>query len=209
MCLIMAALMPLHAQIKLHTNGKTTFGPIPAVMPTDRVVIDGGADRGLLIKVSQPSNWWQSATASVSRQLTVSWVVRYNGGDRFYVLGNGDVIGRSAYWYSDSTLKRDIAAIENPLHKLKKLRGVSFAYKPEAPCKDCDPPSDEPSVTGRRYGLIAQEVEKVFPEMVREDDQKKKALAYEQLIPVLIEAMKEQQAQIDDLTLEVNKLKQR
>lgn len=199
---------PLAAQIKLHANGKTTFGPIPIALPADRVVIDGGNDRALLLKVSHSINWWQSASASVSRQLTANWVIRYNGSDRFFVLGNGDLYARGGWYYSDSTLKDKLAAIENPVERLRKLRGVTFSYKPEPPCRNCDLPTDEPSMLGRRYGLIAQEVEQVFPEMVQEDNNRLKLLAYEQLIPVLVEAIKEQQAQIDALKLEIKELKQ-
>jgi hypothetical protein len=197
----------LQGQIKLHVNGKTSFGPIPMTPPGDRVLIDGGVDRALQLKVSQPINWFQSSSAIVSRQLTVSWAVRYNGADRFYVLGNGDVYARSVWQYSDSSLKHQIAAIASPLDRLQKLRGVTYAYKPEVPCDDCDAPSDDPSVRGRRYGLLAQEVEQVFPEMVTEDADHRKLVAYEQLIPVLVEAVKEQQAQIDAMQLEINKLK--
>jgi Ca2+-binding EF-hand superfamily protein len=52
----------------------------------------------------------------------------------------------------------------------------------------------------RQYGLIAQEVEKIFPEMVKTIDAKGyKGVDYMKLIPVLVEAIKEQQKQIEDL----------
>lgn len=196
------------AQLKLFSNGKLALGPTPTNAPTDRLVIDGGPDRGLLVKVSHPNDWWQSTAASVSRQLTVSWVVRYNGGDRFYVLGNGDLIARGAWYYSDSTLKADVKPIPSPVASLQKIRGVTYSYKPEAACKDCEaPPSDDPTVEGVRYGFVAQEVERVFPEMVMENDQNLKLVSYEQMIPVLVEAVKAQQAQIDAMQLEINALK--
>lgn len=207
-CVIIGLLGQGRAQIKLHTNGKTTFGPIPSQMPTERVVIDGGNDMALKLKVSQTSNWYQSSSVSVSRQLTASWAVRYNGSDRFFVLGNGDMYARSAWFYSDSTLKYKIASIATPLQNLRKLRGVTFYYKPELPCKDCDAANDDLGASRKQYGVIAQEVEQVFPEMVAENSDKIKLVAYEQLIPVLIEAVKEQQVQLDAMQQEIKLLKE-
>lgn len=208
-CFIGGSVGHLQAQIKLHTNGKTSFGPIPAQMPSELVLIDAGRDMALKLKVSHNVDWYQSSSASVSRQLTASWVVKYNNSDRFFVLGNGDIYARSAWFYSDSTLKYKIAAIESPLQRLRKLRGVSFYYKPEVPCKDCDPANDDLPASRMQFGVIAQEIEQVFPEMVTENNEKVKLVAYEQLIPVLIEAVKEQQLQMDAMQKEINLLKER
>jgi len=50
-----------------------------------------------------------------------------------------------------------------------------------------------------QIGVIAQEVEKVFPELIAEDENGYKAVGYEKFTPVLIEAIKEQQLKIDEL----------
>ena len=207
-CLMTGVSGFLWAQIKLHTNGKTSFGPIPSQMPSELVLMDAGRDMALKLNVSQSVNWYQSSSASVSRQLTVSWAIRYNGADRFFVLGNGDIYARSAWFYSDSTLKHKIAAIESPLQRIRQLRGVSFYYKPEVPCKDCDPANDDLPSSRMQFGVIAQEIEQVFPEMVTENNEKIKLVAYEQLIPVLIEAVKEQQKQMDAMQKEITLLKE-
>ena len=61
---------------------------------------------------------------------------------------------------------------------------------------------------GRQYGLIAQQVEKVFPEMVKTIDSKGyKGVDYAKLVPVLIEAIKEQQKQIELLKNRLDKIK--
>ena len=75
------------------------------------------------------------------------------------------------------------------MSKLLQLNGVTFNWK-----KD-----DRPSV-----GVIAQEVEKVFPELVNETENFK-TVNYDGLIGLLIEAIKEQQQQIDELKKQVNK----
>lgn len=201
--------VPLFGQIKLHTNGKTTFGLIPAVAPAPRVVIYGANDRALQLEVNHLSDWGQSSAVSVTRQNTVSWAVRYNNMDQFWVTGMGNIYARGAYYYSDSTLKQNVATIQSPLSSLKKLRGVTYQYRPEKPCQDCEtPPTDDPAASRKQYGIIAQELERVFPEMVVENNEHLKLVAYEQLIPVLIEAVKEQQNQIQDLQKAVNLLEE-
>ena len=76
---------------------------------------------------------------------------------------------------SDENLKKDIATIENALEKVNQLRGVEFTWKD----------NNEKSM-----GLIAQELQKVFPELVSED-QNGLSINYNGLIGVLIQAVKE------------------
>jgi len=91
---------------------------------------------------------------------------------------------------SDISLKKNIATIDNPLAKILQLRGVTFNWK-----KD-----NSPSV-----GLIAQEVEKVFPELVGEADGHK-TVEYGNLVAPLIEAVKAQQKEIEDLNTRIKVL---
>ena len=108
----------------------------------------------------------------------------------FGVGGNGYVTGD---WYvqtgSDERLKKNIKPIENPIDKLNQIGGYSFDWNPET----------STSYQGRDYGVIAQEVEQVMPEIVKERDTGYKALSYDRLIPLLIECVKDQQKQIDEL----------
>ena len=60
---------------------------------------------------------------------------------------------------------------------------------------------------GRQIGLIAQEVEKVVPEIVRTGEDGFKAVSYEKLVPMLIEAVKAQQVQIEALQAQLDALK--
>ena len=90
---------------------------------------------------------------------------------------------------SDIRLKENIELINNPLNKIKSLRGVNFSYK-----KD-----------GRKStGLIAQELEKVLPNAVYttqqiDDHEDIKAIRYGNVVGLLVEAIKEQQEQIEEL----------
>jgi hypothetical protein len=92
---------------------------------------------------------------------------------------------------SDINLKTNIRKIDNPLEKVMQLNGVSFDWKE----------TQEPSI-----GVIAQELEKVFPELVRQSDDHK-TVNYNGLIGVLIEGMKKQQEQINILKEEIQLLK--
>lgn len=83
---------------------------------------------------------------------------------------------------SDRTLKHDIQVIENPIEKVLQLNGVTFSWNE----------TGKPSV-----GVIAQEVEQVLPELV--SDTEPKSVNYNGLIGLLIECVKEQQKQIDEL----------
>jgi hypothetical protein len=83
---------------------------------------------------------------------------------------------------SDINLKENIRPIENPLNKVLQLNGVEFDWKD----------NQQSSI-----GVIAQEVEKVFPSLVKTAENK--SVNYNGLVGVLIEAVKEQQKQIEEL----------
>jgi len=96
---------------------------------------------------------------------------------------------------SDSRLKDNITPISTPVDKIKSLRGVEFDWN-----------SGE-QVGTHDVGLIAQDVEAVLPEAVTTQEDGYKNLAYTKVIPLLVEAMKEQQAMIDALKAEIELLK--
>ncbi|NEQ78914.1 MAG: tail fiber domain-containing protein [Moorea sp. SIO2I5] len=93
---------------------------------------------------------------------------------------------------SDATLKENVKPLKNGLKKILGLRGVSYQWK------------DEQNATGEtQIGLVAQEVEEVFPELVSTDSQGMKSLSYSKLIAPLIEAIKEQNKKISELAKQV------
>jgi hypothetical protein len=96
-----------------------------------------------------------------------------------------------AYSSSDERLKHNITPIENALDKVKSLTGVEFDWKPEY--------KHAHGYEGHDTGIIAQQVQEVIPGAVRTNDTGFLAVRYEKLIGLLVEGMKEQQAQIDEL----------
>jgi hypothetical protein len=98
---------------------------------------------------------------------------------------------------SDMRKKKDIATIEDALEKVLALRGVNFRWK------------DGSGDGSLQMGLIAQEVEKVVPEVVHTSDtpMQIKAVEYPFLVGLLVEGIKEQQAVIDAQQAELDSLK--
>ena len=94
---------------------------------------------------------------------------------------------------SDIRLKKDIIEIENCVDKVKQIRGVNFKWK-----KD----------NREDFGVIAQEIEAVAPYAVKENDDGIKAVDYGKLTSVLIQAVKEQQATIENQQSQIDELKE-
>ena len=128
-----------------------------------------------------------------------------DGGD-FHA--DGDIIAYSTTVASDKRLKTNVQSISGSLYKLKQLRPIEFDW-----LVDRD---------RHEYGLIAQEVDKVVPELIVENraigDTKKflknldgtetfKTVDYAKLTVLLVDAMKEQQEQINELKTEIQELK--
>lgn len=106
---------------------------------------------------------------------------------------SGNVRATAFLYSSDASQKSDIQTISNASDIIKQLRGVSFVWKE----------NNRPSI-----GLIAQEVEKVVPQVVHTDPKTGlKSVEYANLIAPLIETVKEQQAQIDSLEEQVKELR--
>jgi hypothetical protein len=91
---------------------------------------------------------------------------------------------------SDARYKQEVRELEGALDAVLALRGVSYEWDPEAF------PRGGP---GRKLGFLAQEVRAILPEAVREDQEGMLAVSYSSVVPVLVEAVREQQGVIEDL----------
>ena len=100
--------------------------------------------------------------------------------------GNATLTG-TLYQNSDERLKKNISPLKNSLNKLMQLNGYHYQWM------------DSTRGNNEQVGLLAQEVEKQFPQLVMRDDNGKKSVAYSNMIPILLQAIKEQQQQIEDL----------
>jgi hypothetical protein len=129
-----------------------------------------------------------------------------------YIDGGGLVVGSStitattdglikatndiiAYASSDRRLKTNILNIPNALEKVSKLNGVTFDWKEFEANKDKAIHANE----GSDVGVIAQEIEAIFPDLVETRDNGYKAVKYDKLVAVLIEAVKELKLEVEEL----------
>lgn len=95
-----------------------------------------------------------------------------------------------AYSTSDIRLKDNIKSIDKALDKVNKIQGIEFDWIEK---------EEIHGNSGHDVGVIAQEIEKVLPEVVDTRDNGYKAVKYEKLVPLLIEAIKDLSRQVDGL----------
>lgn len=119
-------------------------------------------------------------------------------GYRLQVGNSGDgSSARANSWttFSDRRWKKDLELIPDPLAKLQQLNGYYFYW-------------DQRGDTHRQAGVMAQEVEAVLPEIVETDVDGYKSVDYAKLSPLLIEAVKELQSQLDQKDQEIESLRE-
>jgi hypothetical protein len=115
---------------------------------------------------------------------------------------NGDIEALTVNTPSDIALKKNIVQLADVTEKLNLIRGVYFDW-------DLSGNIGLSLKEGRQIGIIAQEVEKVYPELVMINDKGFKMVDYSKLTPVLLEAIKEQQQQIDSYKSQLQSLQEK
>lgn len=140
-------------------------------------------------------------------------------GYALYVNGEAFTTGSGTWLTSDERLKENVEDVVGALDVIRELRPTSYTYRRQDKYKLLNLPE------GRQYGFIAQEVERVIPDLVRDTDvqfnesvadpgqkghhtEQMKAMNYQMLIPVLTQGIKEQQEQMDDLRSKYQALQQ-
>ena len=144
--------------------------------------------------------------------------ILFNGND-LYPTGYGSSLGTYyTRWYylyaeepyftmspvigSDEDFKTDIQSFSKVSNSVIALRPVKYKLKDRINTQ-----GEKLQVNKRvMYGFIAQEVKKIFPEIVVEDKDGKIGIYYTELIPVLVKALQEQQTEIDELKSRIKKL---
>jgi hypothetical protein len=190
------------------TGATANTGTVTSVTGTAPVVSSGG---------TTPAISMAAATTSVSGYLTSTDWTTFNGKQsalgtasnfQFNSIGVGTAAAATAgdiratanitaYYTSDKRLKENVIPISNALAKVKQINGVKFDWTDEEIERRGG--IDGYFVRKSDVGVIAQEIEKVLPEAVATRESGYLAVRYELLVPLLIEAIKEQQGQIDEL----------
>ena len=162
-----------------------TQGPILSQERDQNMKLQGSSGSDCGITLWSSNNTWDGQIYAAGGQqgfLTSNW-----GGWGAYCDTSGNWTAQgNVTAYSDEKLKDNIHLIENPIEKVKGMNGVTF---------------NRNDIEGnpRQTGVIAQEVETVLPEVVMTNDEGIKTVAYGNMIGLLIEAIKEQQREIDEL----------
>lgn len=152
----------------------------------------GAHFNGITVGAAYPGATATNAYETIALATGTNLRLNFGSTERFMFTNTGSAYGGPWLDYSDERLKTNIRPISNPRTKALALRGVAFDWKE----------SGEPSI-----GFIAQEVEKVLPELVSADPRGFKAVDYSKLTSLLIEALKAQDAELDQRRKDVDELR--
>ena len=175
--------------LRLQDNDKMLFGNSDDLQiyhdASNSYVNDTGTGslilKGSIIKLESSADTAHMINAAAAGAVNLY----YNGGNRLETTNVGVTVTGALTAtdnitaYSDERLKSDIKTIDNALNKIMKMRGVSYTKQAE-----------------RGIGVIAQEVEKIIPEVVHDGEYK--SVAYGNMVGVLIEAIKDLKQELDE-----------
>jgi hypothetical protein len=169
--------------IKDRLNAEGVVSGSIQITKTLQNVTDAGATTTNAITISNST----ASTTSTTGALIVTGGIGVGGS----VNVAGDVV---AYSSSDRRLKDNIQPIQNPLEKINKIGGYSFDWN-----------ADKQNIyKGKDYGVIAQEIEQILPELVENRENGYKAVKYDRLISLLIEGIKDLSNQVNELNEKIN-----
>jgi hypothetical protein len=170
-----------HYYISTKNSQSTIYGN-----PSGAIIISGQPNNLLSINVNNSSK--------CGLRVLNSWTYPA----AFEVFGSGIVKANNIALTSDANEKEQINELGSQIDKVKKLKAVSYKWKDKAGKGD-----------KTNFGLLAQDLEKVYPDMVFRGDSGQLGIFYIELIPVLIEAMQEQQTVIEQQQKQLLSIEQR
>lgn len=185
----------LYARNLNATNNINASGTIN-LSSTSNICFGGTCYNTTNIGGSSSSQWSNVAGPSIAYTGGNVGIGTASPGYKLDVVGNvrvsGTIEATGFLYSSDRNLKKNITPLEGSLEKILSLNGYSYNWK---------------STDRADIGVIAQEVETVYPELVHTDKNGVKSVEYANLIAPLIEAIKSQQKEIEALKAEVANLK--
>ena len=212
--------------ITINKDGGIGLGADPSIeldTPEYINIYTYGERSALMAYAKYPYDYGDVIKVYSNRDTDVAYVVRRSGQFTFYVTGDGNVYSKgSLLTASDESYKENISSINNSLNTIRQMRGVTYKLKEQAD-ESTTASTLQSDVSSRdtlsaqspvpveivnkikaekkrkKSGFIAQELEEIFPEAVYTLPNGKKAIAYSEIIPLLVEAIKEQQNEIDEL----------
>ncbi len=171
------------------TLGSATHRYASLNTTTTIALADDGSDATIELKAdgaASNNDQWQIKAADSGDLTLASFATgAYIPGLTLDNAGNLTVAGEVSL-NSDARLKTNIRPIQRALQDMQKLDGKQYEWKPQTGRR-----------SGKHFGLIAQDVQKVYPHLVSEDTNGRLSVRYQGLIPVLINAVNEQQEMLD------------
>lgn len=159
---------------------------------------------------TNPGPWDNTFVTYANNDYSKCYVVRRATSDNFYVSGNGRTWSTGYHTLSDFRFKEDIEDVAG-IRDLYDLQAKSYILNtgPTATTSVAEKDgsentiSDTESAKRREFGFIAQDVQVLYPEMVFEDENGFLSINYTEFIPLIIEALKQQRQEIDQLRSQV------
>jgi hypothetical protein len=155
----------------------------------------GGTDYGLILTPDDSSGYWNIANITgghltFNNSSTIGSTTRMKLDGAGTLTVSDDLVAFGSP--SDKRLKENIKPIESALDKVSKLQGVTFNWK-------------EKGITNLKQdvGFIAQDVQKVVPELVRENENGMLSMRHQGVAPILLEAIKELKAEVEELKKQI------
>lgn len=185
------AFTAVKAQVKYDSNGRFTIGATSPYSFYSQTIYG----TGMYFK-AKTSNFFQIDVTPAATRLASHYdqVIFYNTQTSTF----NSIQVKNVYNYSDTRAKSNIQTLNNGLSSIIKLRPVSYSFADKS-----DRSMFRTGGSGQEIGLLAQEVEKVLPDIVLTDPDGKKLINYTAIIPIMIDAIKALQQEIE--TLKKNK----
>jgi hypothetical protein len=177
----------VNAQVKYDSNGRFTIGDTTPYGFYAQTIFGNG-----MYFKCKTSNFFQIDVTPASTRLAShsDQVVFYNTQSSVF----NSIQVKNVYNYSDARAKSNIQSLNNGLNSILKLRPVSYTFADQA-----DRSIFKTGGNGLEIGLLAQEVEAVLPNIVLTDPDGKKLINYTAIIPILIDAIKTLQQEVEVL----------
>ncbi|KYG64793.1 hypothetical protein AZI86_11350 [Bdellovibrio bacteriovorus] len=189
--------------LNLSKTGNVGFG---TATPKTRMHLKQVADNytgGFVMEASGSSSGWNMFSNGAGTSLIFSYagdvsnIDNFAGQHKMYVTTGGNMwIAGTLSQASDIRLKKDITPISDALNKITQLNGVTYNWKNPAADQDL------------QMGLIAQEVQKVFPEAVKENSDGFLSVSYSNLVAPIIQSIKELFSRSQEQEREIASLKE-
>lgn len=181
-----------HAQVKVHSDGDVSIGTLTNDSDWSLKVYGSGH---AFKTESNAGSYGLANEFKVYNTSAKAIAINNNGSNTATIYGDGYISCYALGQYSDERLKSDVRPLKNSLDRIMRLQGINYVMKAEI----------GEGLYKDELGFIAQEVEKIVPEVVSNREEMK-GINYGRLVALLTEGIKEQQVMIEDLKAEVGQL---